>query len=140
MNQRDSRRPNLTRRLAASLLLLSSMTLAAGAAPEGAAPGRVKPEVKSYPAGAAAKKSQTAAAPAGPSDTGNTDKMPNPGLWGSSGLLTVPTAEILPSHNFYGALSYFPLNSGLSLAGTVSILDDLEAGLVFGVPPANGTV
>lgn len=133
MNQQDSRRPssNLTRRLAASLLLLSSISVPAGAAPTGAAPCCVETIQTAFPAAGAAKKSDAAAA-------GTTDKMPNPGLWGSTGLLTVPTADILPSHDFYGALSYFPLNSGLSLSGTISILDDLEAGLVFGVPPAAG--
>lgn len=135
MNQRDSRRPssNLTRRLAASLLLLSSISVPAGAAPTGAAPCCVETIQTTFPAAGAAKKTESAE-----SITGTTDKMPNPGLWGGTGLLTVPTADILPSHNFYGALSYFPLNSGLSLTGTVSIFDDLEAGLVFGVPPAAG--
>lgn len=67
-----------------------------------------------------------------------TDSQPNPGLWGSSGLLTVPTTEILPNRNVYTSLSYFPLNSGLSLQATLALFEDLEAGLVFGVPPANG--
>ncbi|MGV3526256.1 MAG: carboxypeptidase regulatory-like domain-containing protein [Candidatus Sericytochromatia bacterium] len=62
----------------------------------------------------------------------------NPGLWGSSGLLNVPTADVLESGGFYGGLRYFPLNTGLSGAATVSVLEDLEAGLVFGAPPANG--
>jgi len=59
-------------------------------------------------------------------------------LWGYSGLLNIPTAEVLGSQSFYTGLRYFPLNSGLSGVANVSILENLETGLVFGVPPANG--
>lgn len=59
-------------------------------------------------------------------------------LWGYSGLLNIPTAEVLPARSFDAGLRYFPLNSGLSGVANISPLDNLEAGLVFGVPPANG--
>ncbi|MBF2052903.1 MAG: carboxypeptidase regulatory-like domain-containing protein [Candidatus Sericytochromatia bacterium] len=59
-------------------------------------------------------------------------------LWGYSGLLNVPTADVLPAQSVYTGLRYFPLNSGLSGVANISPLDNLEAGLVFGVPPANG--
>lgn len=66
------------------------------------------------------------------------EKTANPALFGYSGLLNVPTADVLGPHDYYGGVRYFPLNSGLSGVTTVSFLDDFEAGLVFGVPPANG--
>lgn len=59
-------------------------------------------------------------------------------LWGYSGLLNIPTADVLPAQSVYTGLRYFPLNSGLSGVANISPLDNLEAGLVFGVPPANG--
>lgn len=65
-------------------------------------------------------------------------KAPNPALWGYSGLLNVPTAEIMADGSYVASLRYFPLNSGLSGSATVSLFENLEAGLVFGAPPANG--
>lgn len=62
----------------------------------------------------------------------------NASLWGYSGLLNIPDANVLESRSFYAGLRYFPLNSGLSGVAAISILDDLEASLVFGVPPAAG--
>jgi hypothetical protein len=61
-----------------------------------------------------------------------------PSLWGYTGLLTVPTAEILGNNSYHLGLRYYPLNSGLSGAAYVNLFDNLEAGLVFGAPPANG--
>lgn len=66
------------------------------------------------------------------------EKSANPSLWGYSGLLQVPTADTYGGKSFYTGLRYFPLNSGLSGSAAISILDDLEASLVFGAPPANG--
>jgi hypothetical protein len=65
-------------------------------------------------------------------------KAPNPALWGYSGLFNVPTAEVMPNGTYIASLRYFPLNTGLSGSATVSLFDNLEAGLVFGIPPANG--
>ncbi len=66
------------------------------------------------------------------------DKNANASLWGYSGLLNVPTADTYGGRRFYTGLRYFPQNSGLSGVAGINILDDLEAALVFGVPPANG--
>lgn len=66
------------------------------------------------------------------------DKNANASLWGYSGLLNVPTADTYGGRRFYTGLRYFPQNSGLSGVAGINILDDLEASLVFGVPPANG--
>jgi len=65
-------------------------------------------------------------------------KAPNPALWGYSGLFNVPSAEVMADGSYVTSLRYFPLNSGLSLSATVSLFENLEAGLVFGAPPANG--
>lgn len=62
----------------------------------------------------------------------------NPSMWGYSGLLNVPTADTLGGRRFYTGLRYFPLNSGLSGTAAVSLFDDFEASLVFGIPPADG--
>lgn len=62
----------------------------------------------------------------------------NPSMWGYSGLLNVPTADTLGGRRFYTGLRYFPLNSGLSGSAAVSLFDDFEASLVFGIPPADG--
>lgn len=62
----------------------------------------------------------------------------NPSMWGYSGLLNVPTADTLGGRRFYTGLRYFPLNSGLSASAAVSLFDDFEASLVFGIPPADG--
>ncbi|HEY9842517.1 MAG TPA: carboxypeptidase-like regulatory domain-containing protein, partial [Candidatus Obscuribacterales bacterium] len=108
--------------VAAAALLLTLPTLLNGVASANAQSDADPPAASALPS---------------PAATTN-DPMPNPGLWGGSGLMTVPTAEILPWHGFHTSLSYFPLNSGLSVTGSVAILKDLEASLVFGVPPANG--
>jgi len=65
-------------------------------------------------------------------------KAVNPALWGYSGLLNVPTAEVMPNGSYSGNLRYFPLNSGLSGSAMISLFDNLELGLVFGAPPASG--
>jgi hypothetical protein len=52
--------------------------------------------------------------------------------------LTVPTAEILGNNSYHLGLRYYPFNSGLSGTAYVNLFDNLEAGLVFGAPPANG--
>ncbi len=71
--------------------------------------------------------------------TGTASAEPaNPSLWGYSGLLNVPTADTLGGRRFATGLRYFPLNTGFSGTASFNIFDDLEAALVFGVPPANG--
>lgn len=62
----------------------------------------------------------------------------NPALWGTSGLLTVPSADTLETYSYAAQLRYFPLNSGLSGAAMLAPLKNLELGLVFGAPPAQG--
>lgn len=76
--------------------------------------------------------------PSAASQANASDNALNPSLWGYSGLLNVPDANILRPHSFYTGLRYFPSNSGLSGVASMSILDDLEASLIFGIPPADG--
>lgn len=71
-------------------------------------------------------------------DTPEAHRAVHPALWGTSGLLNMPSAETVSPGTWAASLRYFPLNSGLSGSALFSPLDNLELGLVFGAPPAHG--
>lgn len=68
----------------------------------------------------------------------HTHRAVSPALWGTSGILNVPSADTLRQGTLAASLRYFPLNSGLSGSTLFSPLENLELGLVFGAPPAQG--
>lgn len=73
-------------------------------------------------------------------DKAETGNRPNPALWGYTGLFNMPTAELLGDRHYHLALRFFPGNSGLSGAAYINLFENLEAGLVYGIPPASGFV
>lgn len=66
-------------------------------------------------------------------------KPSNPSLWGYTGILTVPTAQMSGDQTFHLGARYFPLNTGFGGGGYLNLFDDLEIGFAIGFPPLQRT-
>lgn len=62
----------------------------------------------------------------------------HPNLWGTSGLVGMPTSGTLNHHEFSATARYLLRNQALIGSLHMGLLDNLELGLVYGTPGANG--